>query len=63
MPLISLLILVALVGVIAWAIITYLPMAQGFKTLITIIAIVACVVLVLNAFGLMPDIMGIRVGN
>jgi hypothetical protein len=49
----SLLITLAFVGFIAWLIITYVPMSAGVKQLVTIVAIILCVWILINAFGLM----------
>jgi hypothetical protein len=50
---ISLIITLAIVGVIVWAIHTYIPMPPAFKTAIYIIAVVCVVFYVLSAFGLL----------
>lgn len=43
----------AAIGVIVWAITTYIPMQQPIKNLILFVAIICAVVVVLQAFGLM----------
>lgn len=48
---IGLLILLAVIGVISWIIITYIPMPQGVRTVIIIVAVVCAVIVALNAFG------------
>lgn len=48
---IGLLLLIALIGVTAWALVTFLPMPSGIKTLIIFVAIFAGIILALNAFG------------
>lgn len=47
---IGLIVMLALLGVIAWAVVTYIPMPQGIKTVIIIVAIVAAVLYALSAF-------------
>ena len=47
----GLLLVLAVIGVIAWAVTTYIPMPQGIKTLIIIVAVVCACIYVLNAFG------------
>jgi len=54
MGLFELLIFLAGVGLVAWALTTYIPMSDGIKRLIQIVAIVVCVWILLNAFGLVP---------
>ena len=48
---IGLLLMLALLGVIAWALVTYVPMPQGIKTLIIVVTIVCAFLYVLSAFG------------
>lgn len=48
----TLLLYIAIIGVIAWAVTTYIPMPPPIKTVIVIVAVVACVIIALNAFGL-----------
>lgn len=48
---IYLLLYLAIIGVVAWALVTYLPMPPGVQKVIIIVAIVACVIVALNAFN------------
>lgn len=57
MSVIVLLLMLALLGVITWAIVTYIPMPAGIRTLIIIVAVVAGVLYVLSAFGVGMPIM------
>lgn len=61
MSLVILMLTLALLGVITWAIITYIPMPQGIKTLIIIVAVVGCVLYVMSAFGLVLPNMRVPV--
>lgn len=63
MSLISVIIIIAVIGVIVWAINKYVPMPENFKTLLNIFALIAVIVWVLSLFGLIPDLGAIRVGN
>lgn len=56
MSLIMLLLMLALLGVVTWAIVTYIPMPQGIKTVIVIVAVVAAVVYALSAFGVLGHV-------
>ena len=53
---ITLFIYLALIGVVAWALTTYVPMTPGIAKLIKIMAIVIAVLLCLAAFGLLGDL-------
>lgn len=52
MYLINLVITIALVGLVVWAITKFIPMPETFKTLIYVIAGVFMVLYLLSAFGL-----------
>lgn len=56
MDLISLLILIAIIGVIAWAITTYVPMPPMFKNMVVLVAILAVCLFVLSLFAPIPSI-------
>lgn len=47
----GLLLVLAVIGVIAWAIVTYIPMPAGVRTVIIIVAVLCAVIYALNAFG------------
>jgi hypothetical protein len=49
---IELILLMALIGVIAWAIVTYVPMPQPIRTVIIVAAAIFCILLLLRALGL-----------
>lgn len=49
---ISLLVWIALVGLLVWAITTFIPMPSQFKTLIIVVAVVVVLLYLFNAFGL-----------
>lgn len=51
MSLLGLLLELALIGVVTWALTTYIAMPPPFKTLITIVAVLVAVLLVCAAFG------------
>lgn len=52
MGLIGLLILIAVVGLIAWVLISVVPMPQQFKTIILVVALLVVLLVVVRAFGL-----------
>lgn len=52
MSVLYLLCLLALIGVAAWALVTYLPMPAPVKTVIVVVAVIACVIIALNALGI-----------
>lgn len=61
MSIIALLILLALIGLAAWALTKYVPMPNGIRNTIIVVAILACVLLALMAFGVWGEVKSIRV--
>ncbi len=60
MPLIPLLVSLALVGLLVWVLTTLIPMDAKFAQVIRVVAIVVCILLVLQAFGLMDGLYPLR---
>lgn len=52
MSIFLLFLVLAVIGVSAWAMVTYLPMAAPIKTVIVIVAVICCVLIALHAFGI-----------
>ena len=61
MSLISLIVVLCALGILMWAINTYLPMDPKFKTLLNIVVIVIVVLYLLQAFGILGPLDQIRV--
>jgi hypothetical protein len=55
---IGLLVFVALIGLAAWALTTLIPMPPGVAKIIYVVAVILCVLIVLNAFGLLDGAGG-----
>lgn len=62
MSIITLLVLVALIGLAVWALTTLIPMPPQFRTALIVIGLVLVILMVLNAFGLLDGIGTMRVG-
>ena len=58
---IGLIIYIALLGLITWAVITYVPMPPPFKTAITIVAVILLILIILSAFGLLDSVRDVSV--
>ncbi len=59
MDLISLILVIAVIGVLVWAIVTYLPMPEPFPKVIIAIAVIVVVFYVLRSLALLPpNVMG-----
>lgn len=62
MPLVQLVITLIVVGVLLWAMNTYIPMDAKIRNIINIVVVVAVVLWLLRIFGLLDYASGIRVG-
>ena len=63
MPLLTFVVVLVCVGVLLWAVNTYIPMPANYKKLLNIVAIIATVLWVLDLFGVFNAVSGIRVGR
>ena len=63
MPLINLVIVLVVVGVILWAINSYIPMQANIKKVLNVVVIIAVIIWLLNVFGIIGNISAIRIGN
>lgn len=61
MSLISLVVLLIVVGVILWAVNTYLPIDPTIKKIINIVVIVVVCIWLLSVFHILPDLNAIKV--
>ncbi len=52
MSIIMLMFVLAVIGVAAWAMVTYIPMPQPIKNVIVIVAVIGCVLYALHAMGI-----------
>lgn len=63
MSLIQLVIILVVVGVIMWAVNTYIPMQAGIKKILNIVVVIAVILFVLSAFGILGSGTGMRIGS
>ena len=63
MPLISLVVVLIVVGVLLWLVNTYIPMDGKIKSILNAVVVIAVVIWLLQAFGLLGSLEGIRVGH
>lgn len=61
MSLLGLVVAIALIGLITWAITTFIPMPPGFKRTIYVVAIICVVLFILTAMGLWDQAKEIKV--
>ena len=63
MSLISLVIVLIVVGVLLWAVNTYVPMDRKIKTILNIVVVIVVVLWLLNVFGVLGSLESIRIGR
>ena len=62
MPLINLVIILIVVGVLLWAVNTYIPMDSKIKSILNIVVVIVVVIWLLQAFGILGSLDSIRIG-
>lgn len=63
MPLINLVIVLIVVGVLLWAVNTYIPMDRKIKSILNVVVVIAVVVWLLRAFGVLQSLGAIHIGS
>jgi hypothetical protein len=63
MPIFTLIFILVVIGVVMWAVNTYIPMQPTVKKVLNIAVIVAVVLWLASVFGLIPSGANIRVGR
>jgi hypothetical protein len=63
MPIFTLIFILAVIGVILWAVTTYLPMEPHIKKILVIAVVVAVVIWLASVFGILPSGANIHVGR
>ncbi len=63
MPLIQLVITLVVVGVLLWAVNTYIPMDGKIKQILNIVVVIAVVLWLLQVFGIFSGFGDMRVGS
>jgi hypothetical protein len=63
MPIISLIVILAVIGLLMWLANTYIPMAEPYKKIMNIVVIVAVVLWLLSVFGVFAGMSGYTVGH
>ena len=62
MPLVQLVMTLIVVGVLLWAVNTYIPMDPKIRQILNIVVVIAVVLWLLRVFGVLDAARGIRVG-
>jgi type IV secretory pathway TrbL component len=62
-PLINLVVTLIVVGVLLWAVNTYIPMDPTIKKILNVVIVIAVVLWLLQAFGILGSLSSVRVGR
>jgi hypothetical protein len=63
MPLINLVIVLIVVGVLLWLVNAYIPMDGKIKKILNIVVLIVVVLWLLQTFGILGSLGGIRIGG
>jgi hypothetical protein len=61
MTLVNIVVILVVVGLVMWLINTYIPMAGAIKSLLNIVVFLVVFVWVLQTFGLVGEIHGVKI--
>lgn len=62
MSLLSILIVIVVAGVLLWAVNSFLPMDPKIKSILNVVVVVLLIIWLLQAFGFLNVLRGVRVG-
>ena len=63
MSLIQVVIVLVVIGVILWAINNYIPMQESIKKILNIVVVIAVILFLLSAFGIIGSGSTIQIGS
>jgi len=63
MPLVQLVVILAVVGLLLWLVNSYIPMDSKIRRILNAVVVICVVLWLLNVFGLLSGVSGIRVGR
>jgi len=62
MSLLSIVMVIVVVGVLLWALNSFIPMDPKIKNILNVVVVIALVLWLLRAFGILDSLGGVRVG-
>ena len=63
MPLLTIIIVLVVVGVLLWLINNYIPMQGTIKSILNAVVVILLIIWLLQVFGLIGPIAGLRIGH
>lgn len=62
MPILTIILIIVLVGVLLWALNSFVPMDPKVKSILNIVVVILLIIWLLQAFGLIDGLLNVRVG-
>jgi hypothetical protein len=62
MPILTIILVIVLVGVLLWALNSFVPMDPKVRSILNIVVVLLLIIWLLQAFGLLHGLANIRVG-
>jgi hypothetical protein len=62
MSLLSIILVIVVVGVLLWAINSFIPMDSKVKSILNVVVVIALILWLLQAFGILGSLSSVRVG-
>ena len=62
MSLLTIVMVIVVVGILLWAVNSFIPMDGKIKNILNIVVVIALVLWLLKAFGILDSLGGVRVG-
>ena len=63
MPIVQVIVALIAVGVVLWLINTYIPMDAKIKGILNAVIVIAVIIWLLQGFGVLGSLSGVRVGH
>lgn len=62
MSLLTIVLVIVVVGILLWAVNSFIPMDPKIKNILNVVVVIALVLWLLKAFGILDSLGGVRVG-
>jgi hypothetical protein len=62
MPILTIILIIVLVGVLLWALNSFVPMDSKVKSILNIVVVICLIIWLLQAFGILDGLSNVRVG-
>ncbi|MDY6822770.1 MAG: Thivi_2564 family membrane protein [Thermodesulfobacteriota bacterium] len=63
MPLTQLIMILVVVGVVLWAINSYMPMQETIRKILNVVVVIAVIIWLLSVFGITGNLQAINIGR